>query len=273
MALGTMKPVPGLETALQTEDLKESCRIYNTLRDASKQQDILDQHIHNLAALFVKHGAEGILGIHLVHSHFSLPENTAMLGANYETPYSRWTRPIPIHTVDLSNVHGHIFVFSDHGFHPYEYQYGPRPDLSRVNSNFLADLAGYLKENKLSNLIGLQVIDQTQASMIELVLPHATIMLKVSDVRGCKSSRQTGWMFKTENGEPQVCQATETHGETGNGHVTYNKGKPHPKLNTFEDVKIALEKEGVLYGIHVKAVYIPIASLLSIMPQIPIVRC
>ena len=128
---------------------------YNVLPTDSQQLEILESHIHNLAALFVRNRADGIFGIHLAHAHFAAPENTTILGANYDKPYCRWARPTEIRTMDLSNIHGHIFLLTDHGFHPYEYQTGPIPDLSEVDSAFLPELADYLNTNNLSMLVGL----------------------------------------------------------------------------------------------------------------------
>jgi hypothetical protein len=238
--------VPGLNKALKVQDLEESRNLYNVLPDDSQQPEILESHIHNLAALFVRNRADGILGIHLAHAHFAIPENTAILGVNYNKPYCRWARTTTIQTMDLSNVHGHIFVLTDHGFHPYEYQTGPVPDLSGVNSAFLPELADYLNTNNLSSLVGLQIIDQNPAHMLELILPLATVMLDISNLNGCVPTRQTGWKFEVENGEPRVCKSNETHGRHANGHDIFNEGAPHPKLETFQDVKNALVQTGIL---------------------------
>lgn len=100
------------------------------LPDDSHQPELTDTHIRNLAALFLRNRANGVLGIHLVHAHFYSPENTVMLGANYENPYCRWARATEMHTVDLSDVHGHIFVLTDHGFHPLEAQKAAPPLMS-----------------------------------------------------------------------------------------------------------------------------------------------
>jgi hypothetical protein len=219
---------------------------YNVLPTDSQQPEILESHIYNLATIFVRNRAERVLGIHLAHGHFTAPDNTTLLGVNYDKPYCRWARPTAIRTVDLANVHGHIFVLTDHGFHPYEYQTGPLPDLSGVDSAFLLELAEYLITNKLSKLVGLQVIDPNPTSMLELILPQGTIMLDVSVLNGCVPTRQTGWKFESENGEPRVCQANETHGQTATTHEVYNKGDPHPRLETFQDLKHALVKAGIL---------------------------
>jgi len=144
--------------------------------------------------------------------------------------------------MNLCNIHGHIFVLTSHGFHPYEYQAGPGPDLSGVDNAFLPELADYLNTNNLSTIFGLQVIDQNPTNMLELILPKGTVMLEVSNLKGCVPTRQTGWKFEVENGEPRVCTALESHGTHENGHKTYNEGAPHPKLDTFQDVKNALVK-------------------------------
>jgi len=246
MPYSTSFDVPGLNKALEVQDLEESRCIYNVLPTDSQQPEILESHIHNLAALFVRNRADGILGIHLAHAHFAAPENTAILGVNYDKPYCRWARTTAIETMDLSNVHGHIFVLTDHGFHPYEYQTGPIPDLSGINSTFLQELADYLNTNNLSTLVGLQIIDRNPTHMLELILPQGTVMLDISVLNGCVPTRQTGWKFESEDGEPRVCQANESHGQTATTHEIYNKGDPHPRLETFQDLKHALVETGIL---------------------------
>jgi len=249
MASGNTKllDVPGLNKALKVQDLEESRSIYNLLPDDSQQPEVHETHIRNLAALFARNHADGILGIHLAHAHFELPENTTLLGVNYNTPYCRWTRTTAIQTIDLSNVHGHIFVLTEHGFHPYEYQEGPMPDLSGVDEAFFPQLTDYITRNNLEGLLGLQVVDgNNTAQMLELILPNATVMLNESDLVGCNRTRQTGWKFMCNDGEPRVCKSNETHGTTANGHVVYNEGQPHPKLETFQDLLAALADAGIM---------------------------
>jgi hypothetical protein len=238
--------IPGLNKELRESDLLESRDIYNTLPDDSQQPKISNLHLQDLAALFVRHRAHTIFGIHLAHSHFVIPENTALLGVNYDTPRCRWAKPSLIKTTNLNDVHGHVFVLTDHGFHPYEYQMGPAPDLSQVGSAFLQELATYLDINKLSTLVALQVIGQNNAHMLELVLPRGTIMLDISTLNACVPTRQTGWMFESVHGESRVCKSNESHGRHANGHDIYNEGAPCPKLETFSDLKTALVKQGIL---------------------------
>ncbi|KAK4184120.1 hypothetical protein QBC35DRAFT_506597 [Podospora australis] len=238
--------VPGLNKALREEDLEKSRNIYNRLPDDSEQPEILDSHIRDLATLFVRNRADRVFGIHLAHAHFAVPDKTVLLGANHETPRCRWAKATAFKAIDLDNVHGHIFVLTDHGFHPYEYQAGPVPALSHVDHRFLAELADFLNAHKLTTLVGLQVIDPHPGHMLELVLPQGTIMLDVTNVNGCIPTRQTGWKFEVENGEVRVCQANEMHAQTRTGHEVYNKGDPHPRLETLQDLGVALAKAGIL---------------------------
>jgi hypothetical protein len=148
-------------------------------------------------------------------------------------PHCRWSKATMFRAIDLGNVHGHIFVLTNHGFHPYEYQAGPTPDLSQVGEAFLLELANFLNTNNLAMLVGLQVIDPYPSHMLELVLPQGTIMLDISNLNGCAPTRQTGWKFGVENGDPRVCKSNETHGRHANGHDLFNAGAPHPKLEIF----------------------------------------
>lgn len=238
--------IPGLTRALKEEDLEESRNIYNNLPDDSRQPEILQAHIHDLAALFVRHRVQRIFGIHLVHAHFVIPEKTALLGANYDAPRCRWAKATAVQAMDLGNMHGHIFVLTENVFHPYEYQVGPAPDMSQVDGAFILELADYLNTNNLAKLLGLQIIDPHPFHMLELVLPEGTIMFDVSNLKGCVPARQTGWTFMDDNGEPRVCQPYETHARHANGHDVFNAGAPLPKLDSFQDVKHALKREGIL---------------------------
>lgn len=256
--------VPGLDKALREEDLEKSRNMYsftitmessttatnlpsyNQLPDDSQQPEIRESHIHDLATLFVRNRADTVFGIHLAHAHFTVPDKTVLLGVNHETPRCRWANATTFKAINLNNVHGHIFVLTDDGFHPYEYQAGPAPALSQVDDAFLVELAEFLRRNKLETLVGLQIIDSHPSQMLELVLPEGTVMLDVSNVNGCVPTRQTGWKFEVENGELRGCKANESHAQNGTEHKVFNEGAPYPRMETLQDLKNVLEKAGIL---------------------------
>jgi len=80
------------------------------LRDDSEQPSVSDDHIQNIAALFVRHNAHDVFGVHLIHGHFKIPENTVLLGTNFEKPRGRWAKITQIESIDRTTIHGHIFV-------------------------------------------------------------------------------------------------------------------------------------------------------------------
>ncbi|KAL4934918.1 hypothetical protein BDV06DRAFT_144387 [Aspergillus oleicola] len=236
-----------LNKALEIQDFYKSCALYNKLHDDSKQPPVAHEHVMNLAEMFVRHNADKYLGIHLIHSHFKIPESTVMCGTNFENPSLRWTKVTDIEKIDPSSVHGHIFAFTKDGLCAYELQDGPLPDLSSVGRGFLDEFINYIARNNLTNLIGLQVLGCSGDSMSELILDQGTVMLDSSCVKNTRPSRITGWRFESVNGNPRVCTANETHAEmTSGNHKVFNAGKPLPRLENVEALKAALTMAGVL---------------------------
>ncbi|KAK0610656.1 hypothetical protein B0T17DRAFT_500526, partial [Bombardia bombarda] len=188
------------------------------------------------------------LGVHLIHGYFKIPENTVMLGTNFEEPRGRWAKITHIETIDATTIHGHIFVVGKDGLCAYEYQNGPVPDLSRIHESFLLDFVDYLVANDLTGLLGLQVLSECgDQSMSELILDDGTVMLDSSVVKGCEPYRTTGWQFEVEHGSPLVCTKDEKHAKmTSGNHKVFDAGRLRPKLETIDELKVALAEAGVL---------------------------
>ncbi|KAI0859345.1 hypothetical protein F4860DRAFT_526344 [Xylaria cubensis] len=245
--VATPAQFPTLDRALEIQNLHQSTALYNKLPDDCDQPAVLDKHINNLAALFTRHNADSVFGIHLVHGHFQIPAGTVMLGTNFEDLKLRWTKATEIEKIDTASIHGHIFVLTENGLCAYELQEGPLPDLSGVGHGFLTDFVNYIVQNNLTNLIGLQVLGCSDGSMSELLLDLGTVMLDSSVVKNTLPTRTTGWSFDSVNGTPRVRQSNETHSRMNSGnHKVFNAGKPHPKLERVQDLKAALVEAGVL---------------------------
>ena len=201
----------------------------------------------DLAEMFVRHNADKVLGIHLIHGHFRIPKGTVMLGTNFESPSLRWTKATNIDKIDPSRVHGHIFALTKDGLCAYELQNGPLPDLSGVGLGFLDEFINYIAKNNLMSLIGLQVLGCSDGSMSELILDKGTVMLESTYAKNTAPTRITGWKFEANGGNPRVCSANETHAVmTSGNHKVFNAGKPLPKLENVDDLKAALVEAGVL---------------------------
>ena len=222
------------------------CR-YNGLPEDYDQPQVSQEHLAHLAKLFTSNNADGILGIHLIHGHFKIPEGSVLLGSNFSNPAIRWARVVEISKIDLADMHGHVFVLSENQFCPYEFQDGPLPDLTGIKPEFLPEFLKYIMENNLTSVVGLQVLSCNEASMSELILDQGTVMLDSSVVRNTEPTRVTGWHFENQDGNPRTCTASETHSKmTSGNHKVFNAGKPLPKLENIEDLKSALTDAGVL---------------------------
>lgn len=247
-AIISLPPIlPRLDKALEIQDFSKSCALYNELLDDADQPAVADEHIENLAEMFVRHKADKFLGIHLIHGHFKIPKNTVMLGTNFENSSLRWTRITNVSGIDPSRVHGHIFALTQDGLCAYELQDGPLPDLSSIGPGFLDEFLAYILNNNLTSLIGLQVLGCGDGSLEELILDEGTVMVDSLSVKNTVPTRITGWKFETFDGNPRVCASNETHAKINTGnHRVFNAGKPIPKLENVEDLKAALAMAGVL---------------------------
>ncbi|KAM5439466.1 hypothetical protein MferCBS31731_004563 [Microsporum ferrugineum] len=245
--VATPSIAPTLNMTLEIQDFHKIGALYNTLPDDADQPAVTDEHIAHLAEIFVRNDAEKLLGIHLIHGHFKIPESTVMYGTNFNDPSLRWAKVTDIDKIDPLRVHGHIFALTSDGLCAYELQDGPLPDLSGVGQHFLEEFINYIVTNGLVSLIGLQVLGCGDCSMTELVLDQGTVMLDSSHVKNTTLSRITGWKFEQFNGNPRVCSGNEGHAKmtTGN-HKVFIGGKPLPKLESAEDLKAALAMAGVL---------------------------
>lgn len=220
---------------------------YNTLVDDCDQPPVPEDIIANLASMFVRNNAHKVFGIHLIHGHFQVPEDTVLLGSTFDNASIRWAKTAAIDSLDTSTVHGHVFVVTDKGLVPYELEDGALPDLSSIHKGFLGEFTSYLIEHNLQSLLGLQVLGCGESPMMELILDQGTVMLESSRPQGVQPTRITGWRFESVDGRPRVCAANETHaGMTTGNHKVYNAGKPLPKLENVEDLKNALIDVGVL---------------------------
>lgn len=197
-------------------------------------------------AILARYGVLEKVGIHLIHGHFELVEDTVLVGTNYDN--YRFAKATKLDDLHVNNIHGHIYALTESGFRAYEYQTGKPPDLSGIDVDaFLEEFSSFLKMNNLETLVALQILDANcKDDMVELVFPSSTIMVRGSKLRGCVKSRGTGWRFEIENGQLRECKANETHGETGgpDGHLIYNEGAPHPK--TFQEVVEYLVLRGLI---------------------------
>ncbi len=213
--------------------------------------EVSEHHLQSLASLFIRHGTQDKFGLHLVHGHFKIDEDTIMLGSGFGENFSgSWTKPTRSMDVDRDKIHGHIYVLSiENQFIAYEYRKGASPVNKReMHPAFFDELTKYLARNDLAGLLGLQVLNSPTVlgeRMLEFVLGReGTVMLGEQDVNHGGIYRITGWSFEqSEDGIISV-KGGESHARTVRGtHQVFTDGKPLP---TVEAVQKVLHEEGVI---------------------------
>ncbi|KAL8898816.1 MAG: hypothetical protein Q9207_006515 [Kuettlingeria erythrocarpa] len=215
--------------------------------------EVTPDQLQSLAELFARYNAQDAFGVHLVHGHFQIDEDTIMLGVDLGTDsLGYWTQPTKSADIDKDNVHGHIYVLSSKNhFVAYEYRGGPATDSCKhVHPSFFQQLAQYLHSNNLAGVLGLQVLDNQAASpgeMLEFILgEQGTAMLRAQDVNHGGIYRNTGWSFRQDEEGIISVSGGESHALTVKGtHQVFTSGKPLP---TIEAVQNVLRKEGIIRG-------------------------
>jgi len=238
--------VPGLHCSPTIDQLRESARVYNGLPDDKAQPNIAELHLRVLAEIFERHDVQTMFGLHLIHGHLNLHNDTIMLGHSIDKPHGCWTKPVSLHDINPEDIHGHIFRISpDDRLVAYEYRYGPLADIDSVNPAFFSEFIDYLKAQDLTNVLGLQVLSKgASKDMVEIVLQGSgTVMLDSDSAEVGSIYRTTGWVLGGEDGITTF-KGGESHAKTTKGtHQVFIDGKP---LSTIDALMAALRGEGII---------------------------
>lgn len=165
------------------------------------------------------------------------------------TRQGSWTKPYAIGHLDAHNIHGHVFkLLPDERFIAYEYCEGSPPtSLASANSLFFRELTSYLLENKLTDLIGLEVLHEDQPQrMVEFEMNGgATVLLSELEANYGSLDRATGWSQRGKDGLADADPEPGTHwAKTTNGKHTVFVDGVEPKDE--EELVATLMAEGVL---------------------------
>lgn len=207
--------------------------------------------LKHLGELFVRHEAHDTFGIHLLHTHFLVPEGCVLYGTQVQVSgnsESCWTKPVSVKELATKPIHGHVFHLQPNGtFVPYEFQEGEPPSkLASVSSAFFQDLAEFLHLNNLADLVALQLLDgPRERTYTELLVgPQSTLMMDTKDVLGFEPAKiTTGWLFQVGNDGVISCKGNNVYAAKKNTHGVFQDSKP---LTTLEALKAALFQEGII---------------------------
>lgn len=163
------------------------------------------------------------LGIHLLHKHWDIRPGEMIYGMNHKDTISMWlTRPVLVADVPLQEVRGYNFcLLQDGNVAPYEFR--RRETTVDVDPHFLEEFSDYVKENRLENILGLQVKAEHMEEMTEIVFTTWNVMLERKHVANRCEWIPTGW---TADEGIHSMTAHETHALIDGKHHPVNKGAP-----------------------------------------------
>jgi hypothetical protein len=124
--------------------------------------------------------------------------------SDLKTRPGSWTKPHAIENLNLNEIHGNVFMLLPNKcFIAYEFCEGPPPaSLGNTDPRFLQELTEYLWENKLTNLIGLEVCHGGQpVGMVEFEMNSgSTVLLPKSEATYGSLDRATRWTLCNNDG-------------------------------------------------------------------------
>ncbi|KAF2105236.1 hypothetical protein BDV96DRAFT_617892 [Lophiotrema nucula] len=148
--------------------MNKSNATYNGLPRISSDMHVSQYHIKNLLAIPAKHGLREKIGIHLLHKHDDIPKEQVKLETKLKTKPGKWTKPIPIDSLDLKNIHPVVLKFvlesvtGELRLHldPYEFGDGPSPvsPCDVDDNNCIKEVADYITRNNLVDVIALEFL-------------------------------------------------------------------------------------------------------------------
>lgn len=214
---------------------------HNSLPHPEDQPEISDASLKALGELFVHHGVQDTFGIHLLHSHFTAPEGTVLLGVEAQLSGNSsacWTKPVPVAELANKAVHGHVFRLQSDGiFVAYELQEGTvHAAAADTGPEFFLEFASFLRKNSLTNLVALQLLDGSQhkTRMELLVGEQQTLMVDEKDLVGFDPPRiTTGWSFHVGDDGIISCKGNDVYASKKDTHQVFQDSKPLPNVKAL----------------------------------------
>ncbi|KAL8739643.1 MAG: hypothetical protein Q9190_007572 [Brigantiaea leucoxantha] len=157
--------IPGIGRPLKEKDLVLGSTTYNSLAPIEKQVRLQGSHTKYvkdvLDIIIIKHDMGDLFGVHSLHRHDAVPEMTIRLEATAPGIASmNWTRATPINDELLAQdkIHATFFKVQGNTLVPFEFAEGPSPLKDQdISPQLLIDVAKYLSENDLTDLIAIEV--------------------------------------------------------------------------------------------------------------------
>lgn len=239
--------VPGLNQTITDRDVMKSSELYNKMPEISTILELpdLDTCLDDLGKLIMDCGLQKHVGIHLRHSHGELAEGYMIIGKDSKEMLLRRIQQRLPSEVDLSNIHGRVFVLDDDNLHPYEYQQGPLPlDIIQAVSEFVPLCIDCMKNNKeMASSFSLEILnaDLAKQHTSEIVIGSETTTWPSDRLREPSPTTTTGWIVASGRS-----LSSANWVGTSKGHQKVDPPQPASELLEDRELEQELIRQGVL---------------------------
>jgi hypothetical protein len=181
------------------------CPRYNGLARVEDVRDLKTTHPEHIIALLRiidRHSMGKLFGIHSAHRHDEIPVGTVRLEEDMSIRGLSRTNATAMDAVKPDNTHATVFQFIQNAYVGFEFAKGASPTAgTKVSPEFLAEIAKYLTDNDLIELLVLEVKDYSKldaggTAEIEVLWGNTTpftIVMPISDLANVDGLVQTGW--------------------------------------------------------------------------------
>jgi hypothetical protein len=174
--------------------------IYNRIREFTPELPFGKKTVEKVGAIIRRHSLEKQVGVLYVHRHFNMPADSIALE---ETPSNdiRVTRMTRLSKIDPSDseIGGISFKLMETGkFQAFEYS--ARSKTPTFPHAFLEELAHFITENELTDVLGISVrgtVDGLRNSELNLFDPKISVNLPTEDIPADlrENATPTNWVY------------------------------------------------------------------------------
>ena len=178
---------------------------YNEIPHIDDQPFLTTSELIGIGELLVKHEAEGDFGVHLLHRHFEIHDDTVMF--NFSDGGNQYSAMTSVSDLNSDQIQPSTFLLGvDDDFTSYEYCYLPKP--CSIPEPLASELALHIRTKGLQSFVGIERLNRGELDGIWEELPHnaySTYRTRVTQEDRKDAGKPTAWAFgKGEDGEIRV---------------------------------------------------------------------
>jgi hypothetical protein len=159
---------------------------------------VQNHHINPILDIISRHEYKEKLGLHLIHRHNELQENSIRLESTVESISGKQNIATLINDLKPEDLHAVMFQVrpSEERLVPFEFGEGPSPiQSSSISQAFLQEFLSYYTDHGLSDAFALEILDEKshEGCTAEVEVSSGDTMVLPQEQVTAKAFHPTGW--------------------------------------------------------------------------------